>query len=155
MKHSTLPVMKGEWKSLQDLKRRANCQTKLIGFQKELSSLFMERKRNRTHLRFGVFFFFIFSNFTIFSSAITDTKRCSMLPDVDFQKKSEEKLGEISLSRRFLGGPGSSPPRCSSKCGKCTPCRAVHVPVPPGTPVTAEYYPEAWRCKCGNKLYMP
>ncbi|XP_054799104.1 uncharacterized protein LOC129303665 isoform X2 [Prosopis cineraria] len=159
------------------------------GFQKELSSLFMERKRNRTHLRFGVFFFFIFSNFTIFSSAITgqgmqihyhnsphivplnsqifscltriysfsnvDTKRCSMLPDVDFQKKSEEKLGEISLSRRFLGGPGSSPPRCSSKCGKCTPCRAVHVPVPPGTPVTAEYYPEAWRCKCGNKLYMP
>jgi hypothetical protein len=27
--------------------------------------------------------------------------------------------------------------------------------VPPGTPVTAEYYPEAWRCKCGNKLYMP
>ncbi|OWM66639.1 hypothetical protein CDL15_Pgr010290 [Punica granatum] len=58
-------------------------------------------------------------------------------------------------SRRNLGGPGSSPPRCTSKCGKCTPCKPVHVPVPPGTPVTAEYYPEAWRCKCGNKLYMP
>lgn len=57
--------------------------------------------------------------------------------------------------RRLLGGPGSSPPRCTSKCGKCTPCKPVHVPVPPGTPVTAEYYPEAWRCKCGNKLYMP
>ncbi|GLJ43551.1 hypothetical protein SUGI_0906010 [Cryptomeria japonica] len=57
--------------------------------------------------------------------------------------------------RRFLSGPGSSPPRCISKCGKCTPCKPVHVPVPPGTPVTEEYYPEAWRCKCGNKLYMP
>lgn len=51
--------------------------------------------------------------------------------------------------------PGSSPPRCASKCGKCRPCKPVHVPVPPGTPVTTEYYPEAWRCKCGNKLYMP
>ncbi|XP_022997734.1 EPIDERMAL PATTERNING FACTOR-like protein 4 isoform X1 [Cucurbita maxima] len=60
-----------------------------------------------------------------------------------------------TLARRELGGPGSSPPRCASMCGKCTPCTAVHVPVPPGTPVTAEYYPEAWRCKCGNKLYMP
>lgn len=57
--------------------------------------------------------------------------------------------------RKLLGGPGSSPPRCISKCGRCTPCRPVHVPVPPGTPVTTEYYPEAWRCKCGNKLYMP
>lgn len=57
--------------------------------------------------------------------------------------------------RRILRGLGSSPPRCSSKCGRCTPCKPVHVPVPPGTPVTAEYYPEAWRCKCGNKLYMP
>ncbi|KAJ4979570.1 hypothetical protein NE237_010350 [Protea cynaroides] len=61
----------------------------------------------------------------------------------------------ISSTRRYLRGIGSSPPRCTSKCGKCTPCKPVHVPVPPGTPVTAEYYPEAWRCKCGNKLYMP
>ncbi|KAK4363700.1 hypothetical protein RND71_018941 [Anisodus tanguticus] len=48
-------------------------------------------------------------------------------------------------TRRILGGLGSSPPRCMSKCGRCTPCRPVHVAVPPGTPVTAEYYPEAWR----------
>ncbi|KAM3309458.1 EPIDERMAL PATTERNING FACTOR-like protein 6 [Capsicum chacoense] len=58
-------------------------------------------------------------------------------------------------TRRILGGLGSSPPRCTLKCDKCTPCHPVHVTVPPGTPVTAEYYPEAWRCKCGNKLYMP
>lgn len=64
-------------------------------------------------------------------------------------------IGMNSNGRRNLGGPGSSPPRCTSKCGKCTPCKPVHVPVPPGTPVTAEYYPEAWRCKCGNKLFMP
>lgn len=62
---------------------------------------------------------------------------------------------DLRRNSRNLSGPGSSPPRCYAKCGKCTPCRPVHVAVPPGTPVTAEYYPEAWRCKCGNKLYMP
>ncbi|KAK4419836.1 EPIDERMAL PATTERNING FACTOR-like protein 6 [Sesamum alatum] len=61
--------------------------------------------------------------------------------------------GSARGARRLLGGLGSSPPRCTSKCGQCTPCKPVHVP--PGTPVTTEYYPEAWRCKCGNKLYMP
>lgn len=66
----------------------------------------------------------------------------------------EEEVGPVGW-RQWLSGPGSSPPRCKSKCGKCTPCKPVHVPVPPGTPVTTEYYPEAWRCKCGNKLYMP
>ncbi|CAI9259654.1 unnamed protein product [Lactuca saligna] len=67
----------------------------------------------------------------------------------------EETTSHTTTTRRKLGGPGSSPPRCAWKCGRCTPCKPVHVPVPPGTPVTAEYYPEAWRCKCGNKLYMP
>ncbi|CAK9164104.1 unnamed protein product [Ilex paraguariensis] len=84
----------------------------------------------------------------------------------EFEKTLEKMNGEeikrgVSISpakirtRRLLSGPGSWPPRCTSKCGRCTPCKPVHVPVPPGTPVTAEYYPEAWRCKCGNKLYMP
>ncbi|KAL1558778.1 EPIDERMAL PATTERNING FACTOR-like protein 5 [Salvia divinorum] len=61
----------------------------------------------------------------------------------------------IGPRRLLLGGPGSSPPRCAWKCGGCMPCKPVHVPVPPGARVTTEYYPEAWRCKCGNKLYMP
>lgn len=71
------------------------------------------------------------------------------------KEERDEKALKLLHSRRYLSGPGSSPPRCTSKCGSCTPCKPVHVPVPPGTPVTAEYYPEAWRCKCGNKLYMP
>ncbi|XP_062179263.1 EPIDERMAL PATTERNING FACTOR-like protein 4 [Phragmites australis] len=58
--------------------------------------------------------------------------------------------------RRLLSaGPGSHPPRCTSKCGSCSPCYPVHVSVPPGVLVTTEYYPEAWRCKCRNQLYMP
>ncbi|EPS68449.1 hypothetical protein M569_06320, partial [Genlisea aurea] len=56
---------------------------------------------------------------------------------------------------RRLIGPGSRPPRCAWKCGKCMPCRAVQVAVPPGARVTTEYYPETWRCRCGKKLYMP
>ncbi|CAO2840078.1 unnamed protein product [Amaranthus hypochondriacus] len=75
--------------------------------------------------------------------------------DLQLQKKFREKKSKNEGIRRILRGPGSFPPRCVSKCGKCTPCKPVHVPMPPGTPVTAEYYPEAWRCKCGNRLYMP
>ncbi|KAI5054068.1 hypothetical protein GOP47_0019676 [Adiantum capillus-veneris] len=52
---------------------------------------------------------------------------------------------------------GSSPPKCIKKCGKCTPCKSVLVPIhttnSPATP--AEYYPEAWRCQCKGKLYNP
>ena len=63
--------------------------------------------------------------------------------------------GQGKWRRLLADGPGSDPPRCTSKCGDCSPCHPVHVAVPPGVPVTTEYYPEAWRCKCGNRLYMP
>ncbi|EES01676.1 hypothetical protein BDA96_03G366700 [Sorghum bicolor] len=63
--------------------------------------------------------------------------------------------GQGQWRRLLAEGPGSYPPRCTSKCGDCSPCYPVHVAVPPGVPVTTEYYPEAWRCKCGNRLYMP
>ncbi|XP_027115685.1 EPIDERMAL PATTERNING FACTOR-like protein 5 [Coffea arabica] len=59
------------------------------------------------------------------------------------------------LYRRRLTGPGSSPPTCRSKCGSCAPCKPVHVPIQPGLSRPLEYYPEAWRCKCGNKLFLP
>uniref|UniRef100_A0A0D9XTL8 Epidermal patterning factor-like protein n=1 Tax=Leersia perrieri TaxID=77586 RepID=A0A0D9XTL8_9ORYZ len=57
--------------------------------------------------------------------------------------------------RRRLIGPGSSPPTCRSRCGRCAPCRPVHVAIQPGVGTQWEYYPEVWRCKCGNKLFMP
>ncbi|KAL1548633.1 EPIDERMAL PATTERNING FACTOR-like protein 4 [Salvia divinorum] len=63
-------------------------------------------------------------------------------------------------ARQISGGAvverlGSSPPSCRSKCGSCAPCKAVHVSIQPGINMPLEYYPEAWRCKCGNKLFMP
>ncbi|WVZ98944.1 hypothetical protein U9M48_044314 [Paspalum notatum var. saurae] len=68
----------------------------------------------------------------------------------------QELLVVYGGRRRLLsGGPGSHPPRCTSKCGSCSPCYPVHVSVPPGVLVTTEYYPEAWRCKCRDQLYMP
>ncbi|KAF8037955.1 hypothetical protein BT93_B0717 [Corymbia citriodora subsp. variegata] len=60
-----------------------------------------------------------------------------------------------AAARRRLVGPGSAPPSCRSRCGDCSPCKPVHVPVQPGLSIPLEYYPEAWRCKCGNKLFMP
>ncbi|KAJ7954838.1 Epidermal patterning factor-like protein [Quillaja saponaria] len=52
-------------------------------------------------------------------------------------------------------GTGSQPPSCTSKCGSCSPCYPVLVTIPPGLSITLEYYPEAWRCKCGDKLFTP
>ncbi|CAH2060036.1 unnamed protein product [Thlaspi arvense] len=49
-------------------------------------------------------------------------------------RKIGSKWSKEAELRRILRGLGSSPPRCSSKCGRCTPCKPVHVPVPPGTP---------------------
>ncbi|KAK7290364.1 hypothetical protein RIF29_04727 [Crotalaria pallida] len=144
--------------------------------------LLMERKGNTNNNRFlnktnlygRVSFFFMLSIFTlIFSNAtgstITclDASKCPMFPKADTNsQKFEHRIGQgmvyeskkdfsLGKARRFLVGPGSSPPQCASKCGNCTPCKAVHVPVPPGAPVSAEYYPEKWMCKCGNKLNMP
>ncbi|XP_010532578.1 PREDICTED: EPIDERMAL PATTERNING FACTOR-like protein 5 [Tarenaya hassleriana] len=62
--------------------------------------------------------------------------------------------GRILVQKRF-NGPGSLPPTCRSKCGRCEPCKPVHVPIQPGLSTPLEYYPEAWRCKCGNRLFMP
>ncbi|XP_030543465.1 EPIDERMAL PATTERNING FACTOR-like protein 4 [Rhodamnia argentea] len=64
-------------------------------------------------------------------------------------------LAEPTARRRLLAGPGSSPPTCRAKCGRCSPCKPVHVPIHPGLSLPLEYYPEAWRCKCGSKLFMP
>jgi len=57
--------------------------------------------------------------------------------------------------QKKLAGPGSTPPSCRSKCDWCNPCQPVHVPVHPGLIIRLEYYPEAWRCKCGNKYFSP
>ncbi|WOL20641.1 EPIDERMAL PATTERNING FACTOR-like protein 4 [Canna indica] len=61
----------------------------------------------------------------------------------------------VVTTRRRLGGPGSSPPACRARCGRCYPCLPVHVSVHPGESAPLEYYPEAWRCKCGDKLFKP
>ncbi|XP_040993865.1 EPIDERMAL PATTERNING FACTOR-like protein 6 [Juglans microcarpa x Juglans regia] len=130
------------------------------------------RPRNKPPIFYCISIFF-FSFCALFSSIgskpTCEASTCPMSAKADqilLQESHRERTEEesmvslawrtsTSLARRFLGGPGSSPPRCTLKCGKCTPCKPIHVPVPPGTPVTAEYYPEAWRCKCGNRLYMP
>ncbi|PKU79373.1 EPIDERMAL PATTERNING FACTOR-like protein 4 [Dendrobium catenatum] len=57
--------------------------------------------------------------------------------------------------RRRLAGPGSSPPICRSRCGDCFPCRPIHVTIQQGQSIPLEYYPEAWRCKCRDKFFIP
>jgi hypothetical protein len=62
---------------------------------------------------------------------------------------------QAAVRRRWLVGPGSSPPTCRGRCGRCAPCRPTRVAIQPGVGPQWEYYPEVWRCKCGNKLFMP
>ncbi|XWS08919.1 hypothetical protein CRYUN_Cryun40dG0041900 [Craigia yunnanensis] len=71
------------------------------------------------------------------------------------KKRSGSGVLDLFLAQKRLGGPGSSPPTCRSKCARCSPCKPVHIPIHPGFTMPLEYYPEAWRCKCGNKLFMP
>ncbi|KAK6785978.1 hypothetical protein RDI58_014503 [Solanum bulbocastanum] len=108
------------------------------------------------HKKFLLFFtlsFFFFVAYKTLNSTSLFEINFGLPAKADF---SFQRLKMATANtRRILGGLGSSPPRCILKCGRCTPCHPVHVAVPPGNPVTAEYYPEAWRCKCGNKLYMP
>ncbi|KAK9923132.1 hypothetical protein M0R45_031565 [Rubus argutus] len=53
---------------------------------------------------------------------------------------------------------GSGPPSCYMKCQGCTPCTATLVTVPAHHPRGEEdepYYPQTWRCKCGDRLFDP
>ncbi|CAI9107129.1 OLC1v1006420C1 [Oldenlandia corymbosa var. corymbosa] len=69
----------------------------------------------------------------------------------------EEDYYGIGERRKLLErAAGSSPPRCETKCGECTPCELswVQIPPPPGfNRLMTEYYPEHWKCSCGGKIY--
>ncbi|KAG0451133.1 hypothetical protein HPP92_026406 [Vanilla planifolia] len=82
---------------------------------------------------------------------------------VAINPKNDERLS-LTMTKQLevegfgswrLPRPGSLPPSCRSRCGGCVPCRPVHVAIRPGRSVPLEYYPEAWRCRCGSKLFMP
>lgn len=69
--------------------------------------------------------------------------------------KKVKAAGDSIYGHRLL--VGSSPPTCQGKCGSCNPCNPIHVSIgsPHGALTQQEYYPEVWRCKCGNRLFMP
>ncbi|RWR93141.1 EPIDERMAL PATTERNING FACTOR-like protein 5 [Cinnamomum micranthum f. kanehirae] len=115
-------------------------------------------------LLFIFFFFFTEASSTIPLSAHlpygrgfvgAGEKRQGVMKKATVSESLQKQQMMRPLSRRRLGGLGSSPPTCRSKCGRCWPCKPVHVPIQPGQKMPLEYYPEAWRCKCGNKLFMP
>ncbi|MED6171150.1 hypothetical protein PIB30_038054 [Stylosanthes scabra] len=95
----------------------------------------------------------LFSSAT--ASAITRTRTTTASSQPSVGVAAELVQSRVEEKRSRSRGPGSSPPSCKSKCGWCSPCDPVHVPVQPGFIIRLEYYPEAWRCKCGSKLFMP
>ncbi|GAV57559.1 hypothetical protein CFOL_v3_01096 [Cephalotus follicularis] len=101
---------------------------------------------------FTAFIFLLFAS----ASAISLTQLGNRYQEREERDKgSGSRVFDRVLTQKRFSGPGSSPPTCRSKCGRCSPCMPVHVPVQPGLSIPLEYYPEAWRCKCGNKLFMP
>eukprot|EP00250_Pteridium_aquilinum_P034225 c7257_g1_i1 orf=328-870(+) len=76
----------------------------------------------------------------------------------DLSSRSRKRDAHFqSGGRVMMGKLGSMPPSCVKRCNGCTPCEAVQVPVGQRRKRIGllEYYPEAWRCKCKNKLYNP
>ncbi|KAH7278555.1 hypothetical protein KP509_38G046200 [Ceratopteris richardii] len=67
-------------------------------------------------------------------------------------------VGGGAATQSMVSSLGSSPPHCIDRCGHCTPCVAVHVPVQPKTRKhkqmgLQEYYPEIWHCKCRSRIF--
>ncbi|XWS53926.1 hypothetical protein CRYUN_Cryun10bG0042200 [Craigia yunnanensis] len=107
---------------------------------------------HRRHHTVVAFTFVLFAS----ASVITLSQLGSWFQEKEGSKtRSGLEVLDRFLAQKRLDGPGSSPPSCRSKCGSCSPCKPVHVPIQPGFSMPLEYYPEAWRCKCGNKLFMP
>ncbi|KAK8511103.1 hypothetical protein V6N13_013515 [Hibiscus sabdariffa] len=113
------------------------------------------RYRRRNHLHHHIV---AALTFLLFASA---SARTLSQPDSGFREREGSKKRSGSgvldrfLSQKQHSGPGSQPPSCRSNCGSCSPCKPVHVPIQPGLLMPLEYYPEAWCCKCGDKIFMP
>ncbi|XP_022748972.1 EPIDERMAL PATTERNING FACTOR-like protein 5 [Durio zibethinus] len=108
--------------------------------------------RHRYHQTVVAFTFLLFAT----ASVITLSQFGSGFQEREGSKKRNGSgVLDRFLAQKRLDGPGSSPPSCRSKCGSCSPCKPVHVPIQPGCSMPLEYYPEAWRCECGHKLFMP
>ncbi|KAB1218117.1 EPIDERMAL PATTERNING FACTOR-like protein 4 [Morella rubra] len=128
-----------------------------MGVQLHRPNHHLHRHHSRCHSlqTLAAFAFLLFASATVISLSQLGSEALR-------QPETEEKHGAGSRAiferfgptRRALG-LGSSPPTCRSKCGGCSPCWPVHVPIHPGLSTPLEYYPEAWRCQCGNKLFMP
>ncbi|GMN46771.1 hypothetical protein TIFTF001_015952 [Ficus carica] len=109
------------------------------------------------HRHFHFHHFFITRSFLRLSTitALTFLLFASQISGREGRESVTSVDRRVFEAQKRLAGPGSSPPTCRSKCGRCSPCKPVHVPIQPGLSIPLEYYPEAWRCKCGNKLFMP
>lgn len=101
------------------------------------------------------FFFFFYKKYL--GRGLLEEEVHQEVKEESLENKQEQYYWHqfVVTQRRLAVGPGSSPPTCRARCGRCDPCRPVHVAIQPGLSRPLEYYPEAWRCKCGNKLFMP
>ncbi|CAL0315971.1 unnamed protein product [Lupinus luteus] len=103
---------------------------------------------------FTTFTFLFFSSTSAFTT-LTPQPSAQAVNKQPLQRDDNKNGIVVVADEKRFGRPGSWPPSCRSKCGWCNPCHPVHVPVQLGLIIRLEYYPEAWRCKCGNKFFMP
>ncbi|XP_060168093.1 EPIDERMAL PATTERNING FACTOR-like protein 8 [Lycium barbarum] len=53
---------------------------------------------------------------------------------------------------------GSIPVACHSKCHQCMPCMPIQVFIEEDyndDDENEQYYPQVWRCSCGDKVFSP
>ncbi|OAY45413.1 EPIDERMAL PATTERNING FACTOR-like protein 4 [Manihot esculenta] len=72
----------------------------------------------------------------------------------------EPEAGGLNLSNGRGGSGktmrGSFPAECHFKCNQCKPCMPVQVSVPAMEfKENDEYYPQVWKCICGEDIFSP
>ncbi|XP_027186314.1 uncharacterized protein [Cicer arietinum] len=130
---------------------------------------------NKFHFYSGILFFFLSIFTTIFSTTTTSYLHIyqnvneEIGEGVPLVAEAPEEIGEGIPLVADAPDLSSEPPSCINKCETCNPCeptlvilapvsspsvfdRSVSAP-PTEMPEQPHSYPNAWRCKCGDKLY--
>ncbi|KAL8464686.1 hypothetical protein ACS0TY_034262 [Phlomoides rotata] len=103
-------------------------------------------------------------NFLIFAVSAIFLSSLTLLPSISGEFEGSSSRYDDELRKMVLG---SRPPGCVNKCMSCRPCEATLVIPPHQNRIkwveyeksshreADSYYLLSWKCRCGNKLYIP
>ncbi|KAM1650673.1 hypothetical protein EV1_003279 [Malus domestica] len=116
----------------------------------------MQAAANPRNLLFALLLTMLISSRLVHSGHFTSSPSLSPSPSpavgnptANDHEPSKGK-GTVNKLRR-----GSFPATCRSKCDECEPCMPVQVSVRAMSSEENEYYPQVWKCVCGDSIFSP